>query len=67
MNISVEAVNIYRNVDRKYIYDYSFYVTHSEDDEYMNSLAKVFVKTSEREGMSDWEMIKLATAFVQTT
>ena len=65
MNISVEAVNIYRNIDRKYIYDYSFYVTHSEDDEYMNSLANVFVETSEREGMSDWEMIELATAFVQ--
>ncbi|MBP7221707.1 MAG: S-layer homology domain-containing protein [Sedimentibacter sp.] len=65
LNISVEAVNIYRNIDRKYIYDYSFYVTHAEDDEYMNSLANVFVETSEREGMSDWEMIELATAFVQ--
>ena len=65
LNIPVEAVNIYRNIDRKYIYSYSFYVTHAEDDEYMNSLANVFVETSEREGMSDWEMIELATAFVQ--
>ncbi len=65
LNIPVKAVNIYRNIDRRYIYDYSFYVTHAEDDEYMNSLAKVFKETSKREGMSDWEMIELAIAFVQ--
>jgi hypothetical protein len=65
LNIPVEAVNIYRTIDRRYIYDYSLYVTHAEDDEYMNSLANVFKETSERESMSDWEMIELATAFVQ--
>jgi len=65
LRIPVEAVNIYRSIDRRYIYDYSFYVTHEGDDEYMNKLANVFVETAKREGLSEWEMIELAAAFVQ--
>lgn len=66
LRIPVEAVNIYKSIDRKYISGYSYYVTHEEDDEYMNALANVFVNTINEEGYSEWDLINLAVSFVQS-
>lgn len=64
--IPVEAVDLYKSIDRSNIYGYSYYVTHKEDDEYLNSLAQVFVNTAEKNGYSEWDLISLVVSFVQS-
>lgn len=65
LEIPIEAVEIYKSIDRNYIYGYTYYVTHEEDDPYMNSLANVFKNTGAKEDFNDWDMINLAVSFVQ--
>ncbi len=66
LRVPVEAVNVYKSIDRNYIYGYSYYVTHKEDDEYLASLANVFINTAHRENLSEWDAINLAVSFVQS-
>lgn len=65
LNISEDAVKIYKSIDRRYISGYSYYVTQEADDEYMKALANVFVNTAKDEGYSEWDVINLAVSFVQ--
>lgn len=66
LNIPVDAVNIYKNINRKDIFGYSYYVTHEEDDEYMNALSNVFKNTVKEKGYSEGDLINLAVSFVQS-
>jgi len=66
LNIPVKAVDYYREFDRDYIYNYSYYVAHEADDDYINSLAQMFINTAENEDMGEWDMLSLAVSFVQS-
>jgi hypothetical protein len=66
LNIPVKAVDFYRDFNRNYVLSYSYYVSHEADDDYMNSLAQMFVNTAENEGLGEWELIELAVSFVQS-
>ncbi|TJX14581.1 S-layer homology domain-containing protein [Tissierella creatinini] len=64
--IPVDAVDLYKSIDRADIYGYSYYVTHTEDDEYLNALAQVFINTGEENDFSEWDMLSLVVSFVQS-
>jgi transglutaminase-like putative cysteine protease len=66
LNIPVEAVDLYRELNRNYIYSYSYYVAHEADDNYMNSLAQMFLNTAENEDLGEWDTLSLAVSFVQS-
>ena len=65
LQIPVETVNHYKAIDRNDVDDYSYYVTHAADDEYLSALANVFKETGEKENLSELETINLAVSFVQ--
>lgn len=66
LNIPVEAVNLYKSIDRNEIFGYSYYVTHEADDDYLLLLSNVFRNTAKKEKLSEWDAINLAVSFVQS-
>lgn len=66
LSIPIETVNHYKSIDRNDIFDYSYYVTHEADDEYLSKLANVFKSTGEKESLSQIEIANLAVNFVQS-
>lgn len=58
----------YKNVSRKSmgVNNYSAYVTDTSDDQWVNSLAKAFIKEGKNDGYSDTKIIELMISFVQS-
>jgi hypothetical protein len=56
----------YKNVDRSPTSDYSVYVTHPYDDEYINAIIKKFNFIALEDGLTEHEKINLVISFVQS-
>jgi hypothetical protein len=54
----------YKNVDRSPTSDYSVYVTHPYDDEYINAIIKKFNFIALEDGLTEHEKINLVISFV---
>jgi hypothetical protein len=56
----------YKNVDRSPTSDYSVYVTHPYDDEYINAIIKKFNFIALEDSLTEHEKINLVISFVQS-
>lgn len=65
LTIPKSSYDQYKNVDRKKIRNYSYYVTDPSDDEYLAGLALKFKEAAKKENYSDLDMVKNIIFFVQ--
>lgn len=66
-SIYTKSYEAYRAISRDDMgYDYQDYVTYKSDDEWLANLANVFKNEGESYGLSEYEIIEMITAFVQT-
>ena len=66
LSIPETQYEYYKNLDRIHTSDYSVYVTHPYDDEYINTIIKKFNHIALEEGLTEEEKINLVISFVQS-
>jgi len=66
LSIPETQYEYYQNLDRIHTIDYSVYVTHPYDDEYINTIIKKFNFIALEDGLKEEEKINLVISFVQS-
>jgi predicted transglutaminase-like cysteine proteinase len=66
LNINQASYDYYKALPRPETRNYSVYVTHPSDDEYINNLAEKIREAGQEKGYSELDIISLAAAFVQS-
>ena len=65
LDIPRSVYETYRSIPRSPTMDYSVYITHPYDDEYINILSTKIKQAAESEGYDEFQTVEFATAFVQ--
>jgi hypothetical protein len=66
MKIPKDLYDYFSALPRSPTHDYSVYVTHPEDDEMIDALAKKIRDNGEKEGYSEFQIVSFAASFVQS-
>jgi hypothetical protein len=66
LNINQSSYDYYKSLRRPPSRNYSVYVTHPYDDKYINNLVEKLRQAGKEYGYSEYEIISLAVAFVQS-
>jgi len=66
LDINQTAYDYYKALPRPPTRNYSIYATHPSDDKYINNLIEKIRQAGENNGYSEWEIISMAVAFVQS-
>ena len=65
LDIPRSVYELYRSIPRSPTMDYSVYITHPYDDEYIDSLSTKIKQAAELKGYDELQTVEFATAFVQ--
>ncbi|MBN2073995.1 MAG: hypothetical protein JW762_00455 [Dehalococcoidales bacterium] len=65
LDIPRSIYELYRSIPRSPTMDYSVYITHPYDDEYIDSLSTKIKQAAELKGYDEFQTVEFATAFVQ--
>ena len=65
LDIPGSVYETYRSIPRSPTMDYSVYITHPYDDEYINILSTKIKQAAESEGYDEFQTVEFAAAFVQ--
>lgn len=65
LDIPQSVYETYRSIPRSPTMDYSVYITHPFDDEYINILSTNIKKAAESKSYDEFQTVEFATAFVQ--
>jgi hypothetical protein len=65
LGIPLSVYELYRSIPRAPTMDYSVYITHPYDDEYINTLADKFQLAADLKGYDEYQTVEFAAAFVQ--
>ena len=65
LDIPRSVYELYRSIPRSPTMDYSVYITHPYDDEYIDSLSAKIKQAAELKGYDGLQTVEFATAFVQ--
>jgi hypothetical protein len=66
LDINQAAYDYYKTLPRPPTRNYSVYVTHPSDDKYINNLIEKIRDAGQKNGYSEYEILSLAVAFVQS-
>ncbi len=66
LSIPESLYEYYKSKDRISTVDYSVYVTHPDDDDYLGTIVQEFNRIAQEEGYSEKEKINLILTFVQS-
>ena len=65
LGIPRSVYELYKSIPRSPTMDYSVYITHPYDDEYINTLANKFQQAADSKGYDKFQTVEFAAAFVQ--
>ncbi|UCC16234.1 MAG: hypothetical protein JSU58_07620 [Dehalococcoidales bacterium] len=65
LDIPRSVYEMYRSIPRSPTMNYSVYITHPFDDEYINTLSKNIEQAADSKGYDEFQTVEFATAFVQ--
>jgi len=65
LDIPQSVYETYRSIPRSPTMDYSVYITHPFDDEYINILSANIKKAAESKGYDEFQTVEFAAAFIQ--
>jgi hypothetical protein len=66
LDINQADYDYYKTLPRPPTRNYSVYVTHPSDDKYINNLIEKIRQAGQKKGYSEYEILSLAVAFVQS-
>lgn len=65
LDIPRSVYEMYKSIPRSPTMDYSVYITHPYDDEYIDTLSNKIEQAAESKGYDEFQRVEFATAFVQ--
>jgi len=65
LDIPLSVYEMYGSIPRSPTMDYSVYITHPYDDEYINTLSYKIKQAADLKGYDEFQTVEFATAFVQ--
>lgn len=65
LDIPLSVYELYRSIPRAPTMDYSVYITHPYDDEYINTLASKFQQAADLKSYDEFQTVEFTAAFVQ--
>ena len=65
LDIPRSVYEMYKSIPRSPTIDYSVYITHPYDDEYINTLSKKIKQAADLKGYDEFQTVEFATTFIQ--